>query len=62
LLLWGDGDNAVLRSGIEMSRRYALGPCRVEVLTGVSHWAPNEAPERVAALIGDHLAATGTAP
>jgi pimeloyl-ACP methyl ester carboxylesterase len=62
LLLWGDRDNAVLRPGIELSRRYTTGPCRVEVLTGVSHWSPNEAPDRVAALIGDHLAATGTAP
>jgi pimeloyl-ACP methyl ester carboxylesterase len=61
LLLWGDRDNAVLTPGIEMSRRYATGPCRFEVLPGASHWAPDEAPDRLVALIGDHLAATGTA-
>ena len=61
LLLWGDRDSAVLTPGIEMSRRFATGPCRFEVLSGLSHWAPNEAPDRLVALIGDHLVATGTA-
>jgi pimeloyl-ACP methyl ester carboxylesterase len=61
LLLWGDQDTAVLRAGIELSRRYATGPCRVEVLPGVSHWAPDQASDRLVPLIGDHLAATGAA-
>lgn len=56
LLVWGDRDNAVLLRGIEMSAGYATGPCRVEVLNGISRWAPDEAPERLVPLIADHLA------
>ena len=56
LLLWGDRDNAVLHQGIRMSTRYATGPCRLEVLHGVSHWAPDQAPDRLVRLIADHLA------
>jgi pimeloyl-ACP methyl ester carboxylesterase len=56
LLIWGDRDNAVLRTGIEMSRDYTTGPARLEVLDGVSHWAPNQAPDRLVPLIAGHLA------
>jgi pimeloyl-ACP methyl ester carboxylesterase len=47
--------------GVERSRRHATGPCRFEVLPGASHWAPNEVPDRLVALIDDHLATAGTA-
>jgi pimeloyl-ACP methyl ester carboxylesterase len=60
LLIWGDRDKAVLRPGIELSRRYAAGPCRLEVLDGVSHWAPNQAPDRLVPLMAAHLAGTGS--
>jgi pimeloyl-ACP methyl ester carboxylesterase len=56
LLIWGDRDNAVLRKGIEMSQAYTTGPSRLEVLEGVSHWAPNQAPDRLVPLIAGHLA------
>jgi pimeloyl-ACP methyl ester carboxylesterase len=59
LLLWGDLDKAVLRQSIEMSAGYATGPCRLEVLPGVSHWAPDQAPDRLVPLIADHLAGRG---
>jgi pimeloyl-ACP methyl ester carboxylesterase len=55
LLIWGDRDTAVLRKGIEMSRAYTTGPSRLEVLEGVSHWAPNQAPDRLVPLITGHL-------
>ena len=56
LLLRGDRDTAVLQPSIEMSAGYATGPCRVVVLPGVSHWAPDQAPEQIVPLIADHLA------
>ena len=57
LLLWGDRDSAVLRQSIELSARYATGPCCLVVLPGVSHWAPDQVPEQLVPLIVDHLAA-----
>jgi pimeloyl-ACP methyl ester carboxylesterase len=57
LLLWGDRDTAVRRPAIEMSAAYAAGPCRVEVLPGVTYWAPDQAADRLVPLIADHLAA-----
>jgi hypothetical protein len=58
----GDGDTAVLPKGLEMSCRYVTGPARVEILTGVSHWIPDQAPDRLADLILAHIAgpAAGT--
>ena len=64
LLLWGDRDTAVLRAAVELSAAYTTGPSRVDVLTGVTHWAPDQAPDRLLPLIADHLAAhrSGTVP
>jgi pimeloyl-ACP methyl ester carboxylesterase len=64
LLLWGDRDTAVSRAAIEMSAAYTSGSSRVEVLPGVTHWAPDQAPDRLLPLIADHLAAhrSGTVP
>lgn len=56
LLLRGDGDNAVLTPGIERSARFTTGGCRIEVIPGLTHWAPNQAPERLVPFIADHLA------
>jgi pimeloyl-ACP methyl ester carboxylesterase len=53
----GDRDRFVTRTAAELSRRWVTGPYRSEVLTGVSHWIPEEAPRRLAHLIRQHLAA-----
>jgi pimeloyl-ACP methyl ester carboxylesterase len=57
LLLWSDGDRFLSRAAVERSGRYMQGPYRFEVLHGVSHWLPEQAPERVAALLVQHFAA-----
>lgn len=58
LLLRGENDNAVLTPGIVRSARHTAGPCRIEILPGVTHWAPNQAPDRVVALIAGHAQGT----
>jgi len=55
LMLWSDGDRFLSRTGAELSARWCTGPFRLEVLEGVSHWIPETAPERTAALILEHL-------
>ena len=34
---------------------HVAGPYRFEVLHGVSHWVPEQAPDRLAALLLEHL-------
>ncbi len=59
LQVWSDGDSAVRRASIDRTHRYAAGSFRLEVLEGVSHWIPDEAPQRLADLIHEHVATTG---
>lgn len=55
LLVWSDGDVAIGRASVDRSARYVQAPYRMEVLHGVSHWIPDEAPAEVAALLLPHL-------
>lgn len=54
--VWSDGDAALGRRGAELSARYARGAYRFEVLEGVGHWIPDEAPTQLGGLLVDHLA------
>ncbi|NLU84617.1 alpha/beta fold hydrolase [Rhodococcus sp. HNM0569] len=54
LMVWSDGDTAVGRQGPERTAAYVDGPFHLEVLRGVSHWIPDEAPEELARLIVQH--------
>jgi pimeloyl-ACP methyl ester carboxylesterase len=56
LFVWSDRDRFVTRAAAERCGRYVRGPFHFAVLSGVSHWLPEEAPERVAALLLRHLA------
>ncbi|MFI6218695.1 alpha/beta fold hydrolase [Nocardia brasiliensis] len=56
LQIWSDGDTAVLDTGNKLCARYADGPFRLEVLPGVSHWIPEEAPEPTSRLLVEHFA------
>lgn len=56
LQVWSDGDVAVRRSGIDRTREHAAGEYRLAVLDGVSHWVPDEAPDRLVAEMLPHLA------
>ena len=50
-LVWSDGDAAVGRASVDACGRFVQGPYRLEVLQGVSHWIPDEAPAELAALL-----------
>lgn len=55
--VWSTGDVALAREGAEATARYVDGAYRFEVLTAVSHWIPEEAPDVVNRLLLEHLAA-----
>ncbi|BBH15718.1 alpha/beta hydrolase [Nocardioides baekrokdamisoli] len=55
LQVWSDGDKAVMRGSIERSAAYATGPYRLSVFEGVSHWIPDEVPDRLAAELVSHF-------
>ena len=57
LFVWSDGDVAIRRGTAERCAEWVDAPYRFETLTGVSHWVLDEAPDEVAKLIIDQLAA-----
>ena len=59
LFVWSTEDIAIGREGAEATAGYVREPYRFDVLQGVDHWIPESAPERVSALLQEHLAAHG---
>jgi pimeloyl-ACP methyl ester carboxylesterase len=59
LLVWSDGDVAISRAAVDGTPRWVTGPYRLEVLSGVSHWIPDEVPDRLADLVLEHVAERG---
>jgi pimeloyl-ACP methyl ester carboxylesterase len=57
LQVWSDGDRFVTRAAVDQNPRFVLAPYRLEVLPGVSHWIPEEAPDRLAELVRAHVGA-----
>lgn len=57
LFVWSDGDSAITRQAALRADRYVDAPFRFVELRGVSHWIPEQAPDELAALIGEHLGA-----
>ena len=55
LYVWSDGDRAVGPQGAAFTPRYVAGRYTYEVLKGVSHWIPEEAPEQLDALLARHF-------
>lgn len=55
--VWSDGDRALGRTAAELTASHVTGPYRFEVLRGVSHWIPEEAADRLAELLLEHLRA-----
>ena len=53
--VWSDGDVAVTRAAAEGCEQYVAGPYRFEVLEGVTHWIPTQAPSALAALVLDRV-------
>ena len=57
LHVWSDEDRALGEAGARGTAQHVEGPYRLEVLHGVTHWVPEQAADRLAALIVEHLAA-----
>ena len=57
LHVWSTGDPALSRTGAESTGKYVDGPYRFEVLDGISHWIPEQAPEVTNRLLLEHFAA-----
>ena len=55
LHVWSDRDAALGRTGAAVTERFVDAPYRFEVLEGISHWVPEQAPDRLAALVLEHL-------
>ncbi|MCU1600135.1 MAG: alpha/beta hydrolase fold protein [Frankiales bacterium] len=55
LYVWSDGDLALGRTAALETAHWVTGPYRFEVLEGVSHWIPEEAADRLSALLLEHL-------
>ncbi|MBW4042827.1 MAG: alpha/beta fold hydrolase [Acidobacteria bacterium] len=57
LFVWSDGDTAIGRRAADGAGGFVIAPYRFEVLTGASHWIPEERPEELAGMVLAHLAA-----
>ena len=55
LHVWSDQDAALGRAGALATAAHVVGPYRFEVLEGVSHWVPEQAPDRLSDLLLSHL-------
>jgi len=53
--VWSTRDAALARAGAERTGDHVTGPYRFEVLEGLSHWLPEEAPDVVAELVADRV-------
>ena len=57
LYVWSDDDLALGPVAAHATASYVTGPYRFEVLHGVSHWVPEEAPDELSTWLLEHLAA-----
>ena len=57
LYIWGDADDTVGRPAAEGTVDFIAASYRFEVLSGVGHFAADQAPERVSELLLEHLRA-----
>jgi pimeloyl-ACP methyl ester carboxylesterase len=57
MYVWGDRDLALLPKAAHDTARYVSGEYRFEILPGVSHWIPEERPNKLAELLLDWFVA-----
>ena len=57
LFIWGDADDTVGRMAAEATREFVTSTYRFVELPGVGHFAANQAPDQITALLLNHLAA-----
>jgi pimeloyl-ACP methyl ester carboxylesterase len=55
-LIYGDEDQFITSTAAELTGRWITGPYELQVWKGVSHWIPEQEPDRLAAAIGRHVA------
>ena len=55
LYIWGDQDSSVGRTAAEATGAHVRADYRFEVFEGVGHFSSDQAPERVSALLIDHM-------
>ena len=55
MFTWSDGDTALCIDGALLTEQFVEAPYRFEVIEGVSHWIPDLVPEKMTALLLDHL-------
>jgi pimeloyl-ACP methyl ester carboxylesterase len=56
LYIWGDADDTVGRVAAEGTGEFITAPYQFDILPGVGHYAADQMPERVSALLLGHLA------
>jgi pimeloyl-ACP methyl ester carboxylesterase len=59
LYVWGGEDAGVGPTAAANTEAWVSAPYRFEVLTGVSHWVPETAADRLSELLLEHLARHG---
>ena len=59
LYLYGSDDFALGRKAADLTGNYVSGPYHYEVLDGVSHWIPEDAPQVVAERVTEHARTYG---
>jgi pimeloyl-ACP methyl ester carboxylesterase len=57
LYVWSTGDAFIGETAARAAAHHVAGPYRFEILDGVSHWISEQAPERLSALLLEHLGA-----
>lgn len=55
LFFWSDQDVALCRDGADLTAQFVSGPYQFEILEGIGHWIPDEAPAEVNRLLLEHL-------
>jgi pimeloyl-ACP methyl ester carboxylesterase len=53
--VWSTGDRSLGRPAAEATAEWVAGRYRFDVLEGVSHWIPEEAPDELGRLLLEHL-------
>jgi pimeloyl-ACP methyl ester carboxylesterase len=53
MYVWSDRDTALLSKAAHDTARYVSGEYRFEILPDVSHWIPDERPNKLAELLLD---------
>jgi pimeloyl-ACP methyl ester carboxylesterase len=55
MLVWGDQDVAVGRTGVEGTGAQVEGPFQLEIIEGAGHWIPELAADTLNRLLIDHI-------